>query len=165
MPKVTPIARSTHFAIYHYRKPKVLRWGLAEFRTKQKNGGIRLCYLLLVEIGFQHCSTSSTPIYCVGFHLRRFRCATPAVKHSKAPSALSSQYMSISCLPRNINRTSGCRPDKQRWFAPCRVGNYESVTNVLTIVSKVLMLLNGGGKIASFKNCCVYLPRYILKHS
>ena len=41
----------------------------------------------------QHCSTSSTPIYCVGFLLRRFRCATPAVKHSEAPSALSSQYI------------------------------------------------------------------------
>ena len=26
--------------------------------------------------------------------LRRFRCATPAVKHSEAPSALSSQYIS-----------------------------------------------------------------------
>ena len=37
----------------------------------------------------QHCSTSSTPIYCVGFLLRRFRCATPAVKHSlPSPMAL-----------------------------------------------------------------------------
>ena len=30
---------------------------------------------------------------CVGFLLRRFRCATPTVKHSEAPSALSSQYI------------------------------------------------------------------------
>ena len=47
------------------------------------------------------------PIYCMGFHLRRFRFATPAVKHSEAPSALSSQHMSISCHPRDINRPSG----------------------------------------------------------
>ena len=152
MPKVTPIARSTHFAIYHYRKPKgpPMRAGGIQNKTT-KNGGIRLCYLLLVEIGFQHCSTSSTPIYCMGFHLRRFRCATPAVKHSKAPSALSSQYMSISCLPRDINRQRGCRPGKQRWFAPCRVGNHESVINVLIIVNKILMMLNREVKLHLFK--------------
>ena len=53
-----------------------------------KSAAINMC----LEVA-QHCSTSSTPIYCVGFLLRRFRCATPAVKHSKAPSALSSQYI------------------------------------------------------------------------
>ena len=53
-----------------------------------KSAAINMC----LEVA-QHCSTSSTPIYCVGFLLRRFRCATPAVKHSEAPSALSSQYI------------------------------------------------------------------------
>ena len=53
-----------------------------------KSAAIDMC----LEVA-QHCSTSSTPIYCVGFLLRRFRCATPAVKHSKAPSALSPQYI------------------------------------------------------------------------
>ena len=53
-----------------------------------KSAAIDMC----LEVA-QQCSTSSTPIYCVGFLLRRFRCATPAVKHSEAPSALSSQYI------------------------------------------------------------------------
>ena len=53
-----------------------------------KSAAINLC----LEVA-QQCSTSSTPIYCVGFLLRRFRFATPAVKHSEAPSALSSQFI------------------------------------------------------------------------
>ena len=53
-----------------------------------KKATINMC----LEVA-QHRSTSSTPIYCVGCLLRRFRCATPAVKHSEAPSALSSQYI------------------------------------------------------------------------
>ena len=56
-----------------------------------KKATINMC----LEVA-QHCSTSSTPIYCVGFLLRRFRYATPAVKHSEAPSALFSQNMPIS---------------------------------------------------------------------
>ena len=56
-----------------------------------KKATINMC----LEVA-QHRSTSSTPIYCVGFLLRRFRYATPAVKHSEAPSALFSQNMPIS---------------------------------------------------------------------
>ena len=64
-----------------------------------KSATINMC----LEVA-QHCSTSSTPLYCVGFLLRRFRCATPAVKHSEAPSALFSQYMLISLIISDINR-------------------------------------------------------------
>ena len=64
-----------------------------------KKATINMC----LEVA-QHRSTSSTPIYCVGFLLRRFRYATPAVKHSEAPSALFSQYMLISLIISDINR-------------------------------------------------------------
>ena len=64
-----------------------------------KSATINMC----LEVA-QHCSTSSAPIYCVGFLLRRFRGATAAVKHSEAPSALFSQYMLLSLIISDINR-------------------------------------------------------------
>ena len=73
-----------------------------------KKATINMC----LEVA-QHCSTSSTPIYCVGFLLRRFRCATPAVKHSEAPSALSSQYTYNHLIVSDINRLRG----QSEWFA------------------------------------------------
>ena len=64
-----------------------------------KSAAINMC----LEVA-QHCSTSSTPIYCVGFLLRRFRCATPAVKHSlPSPMALLCHGFPTSARDFSVN--------------------------------------------------------------